>query len=251
MNLWETIPIDQPGVLACTGAGGKTSLLQTLERHARSYHFPVILTSTTKMFYHQVEQLAPVFSDNYAEGAARIAEKLTVQSSAAWFSCRQGEKCIGLPVQWIDDVAMANPSCQLLVEADGARGCLVKAPALYEPVIPNTTTVTVGVLNLQALGQPLNEIVAHRLELVSSLLHKAPGQLIRPEDMALLALSEQGIFKNSRGRKVLLLTGSGAVSGCHVKTVIQELRHNRAGICRCVVAAGYGENMRPIEVYDL
>jgi len=49
----------------------------------------------------------------------------------------------------------------VLVEADGARHHLVKAPDAHEPVIPACTTVVVGVLAADALGRPIRE-VAHR-----------------------------------------------------------------------------------------
>lgn len=251
MKLWEAIPIEQPGVLACTGAGGKTSLLQTLAKEGRSCYFPVILSTTTKMFFHQIEKFGPVIANDYDEGAGRIAAQLAAGASAAWVSSREGDKCLGVPAQWLDRLAVANPSSQLLVEADGARGRMIKVPAAYEPVIPLSTAITVGVLNLQALGQPLDEVVAHRAELVSYLLNKPLGKKLEVLDFAAVALHEQGIFKNSRGRKVLLLAGAGAVSHDQIAAVVQGLQRKSANISRCILTEGYGENMQPLEVYDL
>ncbi len=251
MNLWEAIPIEQPGILACTGAGGKTSLLQTLAKEGSSCYFPVILSTTTKMFFHQIEKFMPIISNDYEIGASRIAAQLATGTSAAWVNSREGDKCLGVPALWLDRLAAANPSSQLLVEADGARSRLIKAPAAYEPVIPFSTTITAGVLNLQALGQPLDERVAHRPELISSLLNKSLGEKLEALDFAAIALHEQGIFKTSRGRKVFLLTGADAASPDQIAAIIQGLRRKPADIYRCILTEGYGENMRPLEVYDL
>lgn len=251
MHLWEAIPMKQPGMLACTGAGGKTSLVQTLARQGHACHFPVILSTTTKMYYHQVERYAPVISASYEDGAEQIAGRLASGEIAAWFASREGEKCTGLPPGWLDKLARANPSCTLLVEADGARGRLVKAPAEYEPIVPVSTAITVGILNLQALEQPLNEAVTHRPERVSLLLNKPLGTRLEPGDLAALAVHREGIFRNSRGLKVLLLAGADAVSCAVAKSVLQQLHHRPSDICRCILTVGYGENMQPVEVYDL
>lgn len=251
MHLWEAIPMKQPGMLACTGAGGKTSLLQTLAKQGNACYFPVILSTTTKMYYHQVERYTPVIAASYEDGAEQIAKRLQSGEIAAWFASQEGEKCTGLPPGWLDKLAGANPSCTLLVEADGARGRLVKAPAEYEPIIPASTAITVGVLNLQALEQPLNEATVHRPELVSLLLNKPLGTRLVPGDFAALAVHRAGIFQNSRGLKVLLLAGADAVNCDLVKAVLQEMHRWPSDICRCILASGYGENMQPVEVYDL
>lgn len=251
MNLWEAIPIEQPGVLACAGAGGKTSLLQTLAKEGSSCYFPVILSTTTKMFFHQIENFMPVISNDYDEGAGRIAAQLATGASAAWVTSQEGDKCLGLPAPWLDRLAAANPSSQLLVEADGARGRLIKAPAAHEPIIPLSTAITVGVLNLQALGRSLDERAAHRPELISLLLDKPLGEKLEALDFAAIALHEQGIFKNSRGRKVFLLAGADAASHDQIAAIVQGLQRKSSGITRCILTEGYSEDMRPLEVYDL
>lgn len=251
LHLWEAIPVKQPGILACTGAGGKTSLVQTLARQGQACHFPVILSTTTKMYYHQVERYAPILAASYEDGAKQIARRLQSGEIGAWFVSRAGEKCTGLPPGWLDKLAGDNPSCTLLVEADGARGRLIKAPAEYEPIVPAATDITVGILNLQALEQPLNEAVAHRPERVSLLLNKPLGTRLEPVDLVALAVHRQGIFQNSQGRKVLLLAGAEAVNCNLTKAVLQELHRWPSDICRCIIASGYDENMQPVEVYDV
>lgn len=58
----------------------------------------------------------------------------------------------GIHPSWIP--ALAQSWDFVLVEADGSRRLPVKAPAVYEPVIPPGTDLVVGVIGLDALAVP-------------------------------------------------------------------------------------------------
>lgn len=73
----------------------------------------------------------------------------------------------------------------LLIEADGARSRSLKSPASHEPVIPPSTTLTVAIAGLDALGQFLDEKTVHRLEEVCRLTGAPPGSQISEEVMTL------------------------------------------------------------------
>ena len=51
----------------------------------------------------------------------------------------------------------------LIVEADGAHGRPLKAPALHEPVVPDTSTMVVIAVGVDAVGMQLGD-AAHRIE---------------------------------------------------------------------------------------
>ena len=57
----------------------------------------------------------------------------------------------------------------ILVEGDGSRQRPIKAPADHEPVIPQGTTKTVGVIGLDALGKQITGTSVHRPELLCRL----------------------------------------------------------------------------------
>lgn len=251
MDLWEALALNEPGILACTGAGGKTSLLLSLTECAYG-RFPIILTTTTKMYGHQVEAFRPTIEPSFSAAIHVVNASLEQYGRAAWFSRREGDKVIGLMPDDIDKLAVISPDVYILVEADGAKEKLLKAPNFHEPLIPSSTAITVGVLNLQALGQPLEESRVHRLEQVSLLLGKGNGETITPKDLALLACHSNGIFQYSKGKRVLVLTGAGAEKAAfYGREVVDSLRSIGAPIERCVLTAGYGATMEPIEVYDL
>lgn len=100
----------------------------------------------------------------------------------------------------------------IVVEADGARGLLLKAPAEYEPVIPPCATTVCVVANLEALGQPLDERVAHRPERIAALTGTKPGDIITPEMFVALLSHPQGGRKGilPGARTIAVLTHRGA-----------------------------------------
>jgi len=248
--LEDAIGLKQPGVVACVGAGGKTSLMQSLV--AAGLGWPIVVTTTTKMFYRQITHYPLVVIDNFGTGAANVIQALAKQQQVAWFSRHEGEKVIGIPSEWVDKLAAALPGACILVEADGARHCLIKAPSVQEPVIPVSTMRTVGVVNISALEQPLSPANTHRLELVAQIINKQPGEPITWQDIARLAVHQQGIFQYARGSKVLLLSGSGDKAAKHAaKQIAGYVKVACVGIDRVVVTSGYGVAMQPSEVYNL
>lgn len=248
--LIDAVGLKQPGVVACVGAGGKTSLMQSLV--AAGQGWPIVVTATTKMFYRQITPYPLVVIDNYGTGVAKIMQVLAKQQQVAWFSRHEGEKVIGIPSEWVDKLAAALPGVCILVEADGARHCLIKAPSVQEPVIPVSTMRTVGVVNISALEQPLSAANTHRLELVTPIINKQPGEPITWQDIARLAVHQRGIFQYARGSRVLLLSGSGDQAARQAaKQIAGYVKVADVGIDRVVVTSGYGANMQPSEVYIL
>lgn len=250
--LWDALGITLPGMIACVGAGGKTSLLQSLAVCACRRKLPVLVTTTTRMFSSQLAGYRLILTEDYQAGRDEVAAALAAGETAAWLAGREGEKVVGLPDRWLDKLAADLPSVYMLVEADGARRSLIKAPAAHEPVIPARTALTVGVLNLRVLGQPLSVNNAHRPALVAGIIHKQAGETVSWQDLARLAVHGQGIFQHARGAKVLLLSGGGS-SDCQVAAaqIAAYCRLAGAAIERVVVSIGYGHAMQPVTVYTL
>lgn len=248
--LWDALGITLPGMIACVGAGGKTSLLQSLAKSARQQGRPVLITATTKMFYNQVADFQPVVTDDYKAGLGTTVEALKTGKIIAWLSGQNGSKVLGLPPEWLTGLAAKVPDAYILVEADGARCCSIKAPAAYEPIIPAGTVMTVGVLNLGAVGQTLSEANAHRLDLVASIINKQAGEIIDWQDIARLAIHRQGIFQHARGTKVLVLSGGDIGTQAAVQ-IAGYCKLAKVNIERVVVTTGFGCSMKPITVYRL
>ena len=95
-----------------------------------------------------------------------------------------------------------------IVEADGARGLRLKAPGEGEPLIPPCADVVCVLANLDALGRPLDDRIAHRVNLVAKLTQTMPGSIITARLMSTLLMHVEGGLKNipPTARKIAVLT---------------------------------------------
>ncbi|HSA82475.1 MAG TPA: selenium cofactor biosynthesis protein YqeC [Geminicoccaceae bacterium] len=79
-----------------------------------------------------------------------------------------------------------------LVKADGARMRWLKAPREDEPVLPAGVASLLPVVSAKALGQPLDQASAHRVERVAAVTGAAIGEPLRPAHLARLLASAEG-----------------------------------------------------------
>ena len=250
-DLWNALELTSSDVVACVGAGGKTSVLLTLAACAVRRSLPVVLTTTTKMYVSQAADFTPVFSESYEEGEEQVTAALAERGSCAWFRGVGRDKLIGVPPEWIDRFATPRKGATVLVEADGAGEKMLKTPAAHEPVVPISTTLTVGVINLKALGMPLTHQFVHRPEHTCAFLDKVAGTIIGLRDLALVASKRDGIFQYSRKKRVLILTGAeGKKSACGHEFV-SYLKQYESLVTRCILTGGFGPMMEVLEVWDL
>ena len=84
----------------------------------------------------------------------------------------------------------------VIVEADGARHAMIKAPAEYEPVVPMQTNVALLVMSAEAINQPLNADVAHRPERIAAVLGIEQEEILTSQLIAHLMTSTQGAMKH-------------------------------------------------------
>jgi len=93
------------------------------------------------------------------------------------------------------------------VEADGARGLPLKAPASHEPVIPEEIDIVIVVIGLSAVGKPLNDATVFRAAQFSHLTGVDMERSISPEEVAALANHPDGGLKGipALARRLLVL----------------------------------------------
>ena len=83
----------------------------------------------------------------------------------------------------------------IIVEADGAAGRPLKAPAAHEPVVPDCTQRLVGMVGLNAVGQPLNDRLVFRPELFGRLTGIRTGSTVTEAAIADMLTVENGLFQ--------------------------------------------------------
>ncbi len=205
MNLTDALGLGAHEVVAITGAGGKTGTLYRLAEECLDRGQTVIATTTTHMWPPGAEEAWPlVLGEPWAQrqqiaralaghGRAFVARAIDASGRLQGFDPEQVE-------------ALAGLASIVLVEADGARGLWLKAPAAYEPAIPPGATVVVPVAGLQALGRPLDASVVHRPERVAEVLQAPIGAPITEEMVATLLTHPQGALKGvPEGARVVAL----------------------------------------------
>jgi len=184
-GLVEALSVARGDVVSLVGAGGKTTVLYALATELRRRGLSVVATSTTHMQLPEMTTTAPPLvvvgeEDNWLTTVkariARYGSVIVIQDR------RREDKLRGVEPVMLDPLR-SLADC-VVVEADGARGRSFKAPASHEPVIPDETTLTVILVGLDVLDQPLDAEHVHRLEVVTSLSGAAPGMEVNDEIVA-------------------------------------------------------------------
>lgn len=189
------------GSIAFVGAGGKTTATFQL---ARQLAPPVIVTTTAHLGAWQIPLADHHLIAETPEEIGELPEGITLVTGPIETDRTQPVNFSVL--SWLREKAK-NKNLPLLIEADGARQKLLKAPAAHEPPIPDFVETVIVVAGLGGLGQPLDESHIHRSHLFSTLSGLALNQPVTPTSLVRLLTHPAGGLKNipARARRVALL----------------------------------------------
>jgi xanthine dehydrogenase accessory factor len=156
-------------IIAVVGAGGKTTRIHQLADNFHKQGKKVLVTTTT----HMRREANTLCTDDSAE----IIGKLNETGYCMVGQPASENKICALSYESYEKVCEAADV--VLVEADGARGKLVKLPRSFEPVIPQNADKIEIIVNLSALGKICQEaamepeVVQHFLGIEASTPLKA------------------------------------------------------------------------------
>lgn len=219
------------GVLSLVGAGGKTSLMFHLARQLSRSGQRVLTTTTTKILVPTPEQSRTVIVADDPDVVLLQASRLFqggFHISAATRQLDNG-KLQGFTSEEIGLFHESGLFDWVLVEADGAARCTLKAPAEHEPVIPAVTTVLVAVAGLDGVGEPLSEATVFRSALAGRLMGIGNGEVISESALARLFVHHDGLLKGapSQARRFIFLNKADTPSlrecGERVARNLQEM----------------------------
>lgn len=197
-------------LVSFTGGGGKTTLLFSLAAELDERGGRVIGTTTTKLGADQVGRHRVLWSADPAEIEAGL------DGDGPLYVLRSGDdrKVTGYEPEVVDELFADSSATHVLVEADGARGRPLKAPAEHEPVIPGTTTLVVVVMGMDAIGRSLFE-VAHRPPEAAALTGLTEWATVTPAVAARVLTHPDGGLKGvpATSRVVVALTKVDPDSG--------------------------------------
>jgi len=208
MLISEALGLKKRAFISLVGAGGKSTLFSRLADELAHKNKRMILTTTTKMFAWQlvtfIKKGRLIEGHNEEIIQESIKKYFSLKSKAARLAVigekiedNEEEKVSGPPPEWLDKWWEDRIADYFLVEADGASGRPVKAPASHEPVIPLSTTDLIGVIGMDALGLPLQEENVFRSEIFSRLTGLNLGEKVGIEALAFLICHPEGLFKGA------------------------------------------------------
>jgi probable selenium-dependent hydroxylase accessory protein YqeC len=196
--LCDLIDLPTSPVIAITGAGGKTTTMYTLASELAQRGKRVITTTTTQIFYPETgetDTLIVAADTNILLQKMKAALAHQYRITVAGNVLRT-DKLAGLQPEQPYKLLMESGADIVIVEADGARHRMIKAPAEHEPVIPLHTNVALLMMSAEAINQPLSDRIAHRPEQVAVVTDINVGDLLSPAVIARLITSEQGSLKH-------------------------------------------------------
>jgi probable selenium-dependent hydroxylase accessory protein YqeC len=222
--------IDSPAhpLISIVGAGGKTTTMYTLASELAQRGGRVITTTTTQIFFPEPGQTGTLI-------VAAETPTLLEMISAAWQQYRRvtvagaiirADKLAGLQPGQPYELLMQSGAGAVIVEADGARHRMIKAPAEHEPVIPTHTNIALLMMSAGAINRPLSAEVAHRPERIASVVDMSLGEILTPIRIARLVTSEQGALKHipKDATTYLLITRASLTSQDTLKELVSLVR---------------------------
>src|SRR5437660_44547 len=196
-QLSDLIELPIRPLIAIIGAGGKTATMYTLADELAKRGKRIITTTTTQIFYPGSDETEMLI-------VASETDVLLETIEETWEQCHRvtvagtvlrTEKLAGLQPEQPYELLMKSGADVVIVEADGARHRMIKAPAEHEPVIPLQTNVALPMMSAEAINQPLSDRIAHRPEQVATVTGINVGDVLLPAVIAKLMTKEQGGMK--------------------------------------------------------
>lgn len=202
VSLRQAFDIRHDEVISLVGGGGKTTLMFALAHELAAAGENVITTTTTRILEPPVDETFLILERNEERLLSRLFSELNSSHgegrhvTLATFKLPDG-KLKGISPETVDRLAGLNAVPNIIVEADGAARKPLKAPNATEPVIPESTSLVIPVVGIDALGCSLTEANVFRPEIISRLTGLPLDGTITADAIATLITHPQGIIKGS------------------------------------------------------
>lgn len=190
------------GIVCAIGAGGKKSVLHHL---ARLHPGRVAVTATV---------VTPHFPPELGFDTAVAAEAELFDCVAALGMSRQvayaspsekPNRHAGVDPALVERIHRHQGFDATYVKADGARMRWIKAPEADDVVLPDSCHTVIAVVSARALGEPLGQRVAHRIERLREVMGVETGEVIAPAHIGRLLASPDGLRRGVGQRRIVPL----------------------------------------------
>ena len=223
----DLVSIAAPGdIVAIVGAGGKTSTMFALSRALAAAGRRVLTTKSTIIYRPTMAQSPGVVEVPPERWATELRGLLAERCEVTVVTGSAGpDRWQGVRADRMEELRDAAGADCVIVEADGARGRMLKAPADHEPAMPETASVVMPVVNLRAVGRAVDSEHVHRPESVAALLGISADDVIGMEHLPRVLLDASGGLKRAppTARVWPVLAGVDAVEQRHGAALLQRL----------------------------
>ena len=216
-RLTDILQFPKGEVVTIVGSGGKTSLMWLLAEAYRQSK--VFVTTTTKIRrpdsgqYEEFRNNKDLLQASFGPGITLAADEIPGT-----------EGKLGILLPEVFEAALPYFD-YTFIEGDGSRNLPLKGWAEQEPVVPQATTCTIGVVTLWPLGQKINEAIIHRLPLFCEISGSQPGETLTLEHVAAAIMHPLGLLKAGRGRKILYINQvENSLSQNQARSLLAALR---------------------------
>jgi molybdenum cofactor cytidylyltransferase len=198
MQLSTSLRVEPGQALAFVGAGGKTTAIARLVTELSS-SIPLLVTTTTHLGHDQERITSKHVLETDLDWRVALREYLQLGQSVLLTGAADSEGKWTSPANTAltaaHEIAVESGGVTL-IEADGARGRSLKAPAGHEPAIPGFVRQVILLAGMNALGEPLSDERVHRPELAGPIMGLGGGETIGVEHMARLLSHSSGGLKD-------------------------------------------------------
>ena len=204
MNLIDTFKINNKDIITIIGAGGKTSLMFSASSLLRN-DYKVLVTTTTHIYvpdnnlYDKIIMLTHFENENYNNILQNNKNGVYVIGS----HIVNNSKIKGLTFDMLDKI---TPYFDVvIIEGDGSKEKSLKGWNDNEPVIYPKTTKTIGIVDISSIGIDINEENIHRVDKFLEIINDYSNNKVNIEHLEKLILNKNGLFKFSKGEKILFI----------------------------------------------
>ncbi len=218
MLMYELLELKDKDIVSIVGAGGKTTLMFLLANEIKDYN-KVLVTTTTKIYKPSEKEVKYLVLKE--DGTEYIKNNTNKGIYVYGSFINEENKLLGIEPEELDDLKESF-NC-ILIEADGSKKKSLKAWNEHEPVIYNRTTKTIGVLSLKAFGMEINNENIHRFKEFIDLTKCEVNEKVNLDILIKIIFSENGLFKNSKGEKILFINRADLVTDDILEILIKKI----------------------------
>lgn len=218
MNLKEIIGIKNNSIISIVGCGGKTTLMYSLANELKTYN-KVLVSTTTKIFSPTKDEVDYLAIGEKEYNSMKVNMKNGVYAYGK--SISKENKLIGIEKEFIK--TLTEDFEYILLESDGSKRKPIKGWNDTEPVICKETNLTIGVMTVESLGLEINDYNVHRVCEFNSLTNSFPGEIININHFLKVIFNNDGLFKYSKGKRILFLNKMEKIDENNLKLLIKEI----------------------------